>query len=76
MTPTPEQVDTALAYVDYHLGDSKRHEVLFRSPHGRPSIGAKLMGKTEHETLPHRAMIILAAEVQHLRRTLLTLSGN
>jgi hypothetical protein len=76
MTPTPEQVDTALAYVDYHLGDFKRHKVLFHSPHGRPSIGAKLMGNTEFETLPHRAMIILAAEVQQLRRSLLALSGN
>jgi hypothetical protein len=74
MSTPAEQVTTALCYVEHHQsftsGDQRpqpRHAELFRSNHGRPSEGAKRMGQSEYETLPHRAMIVLAAEVIRLR---------
>jgi hypothetical protein len=74
MTTPAEQVATALCYVQHHQSFNSgqqqpppRHTELFRSNHGRPSEGAKRMGKTEYETLPFRTMIVLAAEVIRLR---------
>jgi hypothetical protein len=73
--PTETQVTAALRYAEYlahsldHSHRSKDrtrpHTDYFRSDHGRPSQGAKDMGLTEYETLPHRATLILAAALQH-----------
>jgi hypothetical protein len=67
--PTLEQVDAAMRYVESHL-DIKKHRELFKSDHGRPSKGARQMGVTEFETLPHRAMIVLAGQLKEWEKLL------
>lgn len=70
---TDTQIQAALKYAE-HLhctleGTPKNspHYDYFKSVHGRPSPGAKDMGNTEFETLPHRATLVLAAALHQLR---------
>lgn len=75
-TVTDTQINAALQYAD-HLHFSFEHgspknspyRDYFTSIHGRPSQGAKDMGCTEFETLPHRATLVLAAALRKANTT-------